>query len=399
MPNSLVDLALLPVREGRRLAAQAAMRLLDRRQHPIVLLHGFMGFARMGPLEYFVAVKETLELEGFQVHTPTVDPLNTFEYRAYEWFYGRPPESKDIADAERVFRPRSRRYRWLDHRFRPHLAQLYLDSRRPLHLVAHSQAAVDARYLVSPTGLGDWRPFDDPEHPDELRDLTIANCIASVTTVGGPHNGVLMADDTDLVNRFVETVLIPGVDRFISLFSHDRSDLYRAAREFGRAYMLEQFNPAHSDHEQVPYQSIAGVTNEFQVTFFLKPFYELTRYHERFEQEDNDGFVPVSSAKWPVRSTDELPAGEPPTVRDYALERPHQPESHGRWDFLGLVYADHVNQIGFPFSHPRNHLFHHRAMYAGLARYLAGELDEGVVLQPDGKWRAREDREAATSQA
>lgn len=390
MANPLVDLALLPVRQGRRLAAQATMRILDRRQHPIVLLHGFMGFARMGPIEYFVGVKETLELEGFRVHTPTVDPLNTFEYRAYEWFYGRPPESERIDDAERVFRPRPRTYQLLDRRFRPHLADLYLATRRPLHLVAHSQAAVDARYLTSPAGLGDWRPFDDPDHPDELRELTIADCIASVTTIGGPHNGVLVADDTDLVNHFVETVLIPGVDRFISLFSHDRSDLYRAAREFGREYMLERFNPGHPDHGQVEYHSIAGITNEFQVTFFLKPFYELTRYHERFEREDNDGFVPVSSAKWPVRSPDEVPSGTPSARGEYALERPHRPEQHGRWDFLGLVYADHVNQIGFPFSHPRNHLFHHRSMYTGLARYLAGELPAGTLLQPDGRWRAHD---------
>ncbi|MEZ5169602.1 MAG: hypothetical protein R3A49_02510 [Acidimicrobiia bacterium] len=386
MANHLLDLALWPLRTARRLGARALMDVLDRRRHPIVLMHGFMGFARMGPLEYFVGVKEALELEGFRVHTPTVDPLNTFEYRAYEWVYGRPPGTDDVANAERVFRPRGRGYRVLDHRFRPHLADIYLHTRRPVHLVAHSQAAVDARYVASPDGLGSWRLFDDPTFDEELRDLTVADCIASVTTIGGPHNGVLVADDTELVTDFVQNVLLPDIDRVISLFSHDESALYRAAREFGRAYMLGEFNQRYADHDDVDYFSVAGITNEYQVTLFLKPFYELTRYNEKFEKDDNDGFVPVASAKWPVLSVDDITTGSEPSMHGFALDRPHQPERHGRWQFLGLVYADHVNQIGFPLSFPRNHIFHHLKFYAGLARHLTGEHPDGTRLRPDGAW-------------
>ena len=386
MIDRVVELALKPAKYGLRVANQGLMRVLARRQEPIVLMHGFMGFARMGPLEYFVGVKEALELEGFRVHTPTVDPLNTSEYRAYEWFYGRPPDAEQAEDAERIFQGRSHTYRLLDHRFRPHLAQIYLETRQPVHLIAHSQAAVDVRYLASPLGMGSWLPFADPKYPDDLRSVTVADCIASVTTVGGPHNGVLMADDTELVNRFVETVLIPGVDKFISLFSHDRSDLYRSAREFGRDYMMHDFNQALPDHDDIPYHSIAGVTNEYQVTFFLRPFYNFTRYNPKFEQEDNDGFVPISSAKWPVRHVDDLPVGERPRFRDYVIERPHQHETHGQWTFLGLVYADHVNQIGLPFVYPRNHVFHHLRMYQGLAKFLAGELPSNELLQPNGTW-------------
>ncbi len=386
MTNRLLDLGLLPLRAARRLSAQTAMRVLQRRQHPLLLMHGFMGFSRVGPFEYFVGVKEALELDGFRVYTPTVDPLNTFEYRAYEWVYGRPPETDDIADAERTFSPRDTLYRFLDHRFHPHLAQIYLDTRRPIHLIAHSQAAIDARFIASPDGLGSWRLFDSPRFDDDLRDLTVADCIASVTTIGGPHNGVLIADDTDLVNHFVESVLLPGIDRFISLFSHDASALYRAAREFGRAYMLEEFNQSYADHDDVAYHSIAGVTNEYQVTMFLRPFYELTRYNERFEQDDNDGFVPVMSAKWPVQRVEDLPPTTTPTMHGFALDRPHPPATSGRWNFLGLVYADHVNQIGFPLSYPRNHIFHHVHCYTGLARFLNGEMADGVRLQPNGIW-------------
>lgn len=385
MSARAVDLALASWRAGRRVVSRHLGG--PRHREPIVLMHGFMGFARLGPIEYFVGVKEALELEGFAVHTPTVDPLNTFEYRAYEWFFGHHPGDASLEDVERVHRPPAGPRGRFHRTFRPHLAQLYLDHRAPLHLVAHSQAAIDARFLASPEGLGSWQPFDDPSYPDDLRATTVADCIASVTTVGGPHNGVLMADDTDLVNRFVEHVLIPGVDDFISLFSHDRSDLYRAAREFGRAYMLETFNPRYTDHPRIPYRTIAGVTNEFQVTLFLRPFYSITRYHDAFERDDNDGFVPVGSAKWPVLDASEIPSPTAPSVRDYVIEPAHRPRRHGRWEFLGLVYADHVNEIGFPFSYPRNHIFHHLRMYSGLARLLLGELDDDVRLMADGSWR------------
>lgn len=388
------DLAVDSVRYAARTPVRAA-RLLRRRDHPVVLMHGFLGFNRIGPIQYFQNVREWLWLHGFPAYAPTADPLNTFEYRAYEWFYGREPGGDPPFAESTLYRPRSllsletldpfvlRRMRTSG------IADVYLRHRRPVHLIAHSQACTDARYLTAPEGMGGWRPFADGRFGDDLVGVTIADTIASVTTVAGPHNGVLVADDTALVSEFLTRYVIPLVDRFISALSHDESDLWAAAREFGSEYMLGEFNPNHTEHPGVTYRSVAGVTNAYQVNLILKWFHIQTRTNPEFERSDNDGFVPVGSARWPV--TGAVPRD---VVLDSLLHSPgtvDNRERHGNWEFLGTIYADHVNQIGIPISYPRNTVFHHLPFYAGLARLASGEFHGDVTLQPNGRWRRPRD--------
>jgi hypothetical protein len=360
------------------------MRDEGRRQEPIVLMHGFMGFRELGPVEYFMGVQQSLGLEGFTVYAPTVAPINRFEYRAFESFYGRHPRASEPTEQELRWRPRP-----LHHRLpfgphsQPYLGEIYLRHRRKLHLVAHSQAAIGTRYLVSPQGFGTIRPFASEEFPEDVRDLTIADTIASITTVGGPHNGVLIADDTHLVTRFVVDGVFPLFNVLAGLVGLDRSDLWAAAREFGCEYMLHEFNPRHQDHPGIRYHSVQGLTDHRHVNLVLRRFYDITKTGAAYEQEDNDGFVPLGSSCWPV--TDgrlerlEVPEADYLTPRDRRQRR-------GAWLLLGHVFADHLHQIGFPFSEPANPIFRHFEFYSGLARYLAGELDEDVVLYPDGHW-------------
>lgn len=372
----------------------ATARWFERHKHPVVLMHGFLGFNRIGPIEYFQWVKEHLEAHGFPAYAPTADPLNTPEYRGYEWFYGRPPDTHHIHEASREYRPRHvldprSMTPFVLRRFRPQgIAEVFLKHRRKVHLVAHSQACTDARFLLSPQGLGGWRPFDTPAFDDELRRLTVADTVASLTTVAGPHNGVLIADDTHAVTQFLLRYVIPTVNMFISIMSHDESDLWRSAREFGSAYMLGEFNQTYGEHPDVMYRSIAGVTNPYQVNSILRYFYNQTRFNEAYERSDNDGFVPLGSARWPV-------TGEPP--RDVHVESVlrspdhagmYPKETRGRWTFLGVVYADHIHQIGVPISYPRNTIFKHLPFYLGIAAHAAGEHSDEVLLQPNGRWHA-----------
>lgn len=348
-------------------------------------MHGFLGFNHIGPLEYFTGVREMLRWEGFDVHAPTVDPLGVFERRAYEWFYGRQPNTDDIENAERIFQPRGAAYRRLDPRYRAHLGQIYLDRREPPCLITHSQSALDARYLLSPDGIGDWLPYNHPSFPEELRDVRIRDTVASVAAVAGPHNGVGYADDEEMSVWLLRQIMRPGFDRLVSGFSHDTSDIDHAVHELGRRHMLDEFNPRHRDAD-IPWYSVAGVTNEFQVTFFLRDFYEQLRWNPRFEQEHNDGLVPISSAKWP--RTRHAPPGHG-ARRDTSSTAPgtlHPPERRDNWHFLGVVYADHVDQIGLPIAIPRNHLFRTRHFYTGLARILVGETDGIPTLRANGTW-------------
>lgn len=349
-------------------------------------MHGFLGFNHIGPLQYFTLVRESMELEGFHAYAPTVDPLGTYERRAYEWFYGSQPRGEgalEIAAADPILDRPSATYRLLSPRYRPHLGSIYLAHRRPMHLVTHSQAALDARFLVSPDGMGHWRPFDDPTFPPELRGVRIVDTVASVTTIAGPHDGVFYADDEEVSIWLLREIMRPEFDRLVSSFSHDRSDIVAAIGEMGRRHMLGDFNPRYGD-APIPYYSVAGVTNEYQVTFFLRAFYEQLRHNPSFEAEPNDGLVPISSAKWPHRSREDADAER--RAPEEPLDERHPPEQRGRWRFLGLLYADHVHQIGLPFAIPRNHLFHPRRFYDGLGRFLLDELGEGAHPRPNGSW-------------
>jgi hypothetical protein len=384
LANPITNALLRPATWLGREVMTRRMRAEGLRQEPIALLHGFMGFRELGPFEYFMGVQQALGLEGFIVHAPTVAPINRFEYRAFESFYGRHPSGPEPSGDELIWRPRPllRRFPIGPHSA-PYLGEIYLRHRRPMHLIAHSQAATNARFLASPQGLGNVRPFATEDFPLELRELTIADTIASITTVSGPHNGVLIADDTHLVTKFVMEGVFPIFDSIAGIIGGDRSDLWAAAREFGCEYMLGEFNPTHREHPDIRYYSVQGLTDHRHVNLVLRRFYDVTKTSPAYEHEDNDGFVPLSSGRWPVRdgSMDRLNLAE----SDFTSVRDRR-ERNGDWLLLGHVFADHMHQIGFPFSRPGNPFFRHLDFYSGLARFVSGELDDDVFLHPDGRW-------------
>jgi len=363
--RALARLRLLPGGAG---ATSAWGALAPSRANPVVLMHGFLGFRRFGPLPlaYFTDVEQALSRAGFQVFAPTVNPLHVVAQRAYQWFYGRAPLPGGLASAPRSFRPRPGRGH-------PPIAEIVLRTRRPVHLIAHSQGCLDARFLLSSNGMGLWRPFAAPEFPAELRGLRVRDCVSALCTVAGPHNGVRYAEGNPAGLWLMDTLAGPRFNRLVSWLSREGADGRAALREFGQDAMLA-FNRRHPDPPGVRLYSVAGRTDPAQVTFFLRSFYQALSRDPRFEAEDSDGLVTLSSAKWPVRALADLPRGPCPPAR------------HGAWRFLGVVWADHVEQIGLPFAYPRNAYFRHREFYLGLARLLAGELPADAGPCPDGSW-------------
>lgn len=379
----------------RREIPLVVSRYVERRQQPIVLMHGFLGFNRLGPIEYFQNVSQYLELQGFPTYVPTADPLHTFGYRAYEWFYGYPPprsESDHISEAAREFAPPH----WLGRRLAnpivmrslrlQGIATAFLRHRQPVHLFAHSQASIGARYLVSPDGLGDWKPFASGKFGEDVADTTIADCVASITSIAGPHNGVMIADDTDKVDNFMNGYVLPWLSWFSQLRSEQKTDIYRVAREFGVDYMTNYYNTQYRDNPAIPYYSVAGVTNEYQVNKILRYFHYEMRHNDKYEMSDNDGLVPLGSAKWPVGPSYE-PRRHivPPLLRE--TDEAPKLERKGLWTFLGVIYADHIQETGMIVSYPRNPIFKHLAFFRGLARFVTGEHESNVRLQPNGRWK------------
>ena len=110
---------------------------------PIVLAHGYLGFANLGAVQYFNGVKQHLEDKwNTEVFASTVGPKDSVAARA--------------ADLEAEIRLRF--------------------GGESVHIIAHSMGGLDARYLLFPkNGV-----------PSDL--------VASLTTISTPHQGTFIAE-------------------------------------------------------------------------------------------------------------------------------------------------------------------------------------------------------------
>lgn len=130
-------------RELSPCAPLPAIELRRSTRHPLVLVHGVMGFDRMRlagiRVDYFRGVTDALRRNGFEVHVVRVDPLAPIPVRAAQL-------------AEQV---------------------MSLGAGR-VNLVAHSMGGLDARYALAHLGLEAF--------------------VASLTTIGTPHRGTPVAD-------------------------------------------------------------------------------------------------------------------------------------------------------------------------------------------------------------
>lgn len=268
-------------------------------RHPVVLLHGLGGAETFGEMNYYFQVREVLEPLGYALHSPEVSPFSTPEARALEW--------------------------------EAHLDALVAEGAgRRFNLIAHSQAGLDARYLVS--GL---------DRPD---------LVASVVTIGTPHHGTYLGD---LFHGLVEDETVDGdwVDlgaaAFAELFGLGGYDdsLVDAMGSMTEAAMAD-FNTQHLDHEDVYYASWAGVSCgalEFSCQAkcggeIVDPALATTYFILWLKGAPNDGMVPLESAMW--------------------------------GDYRGQICADHADEVGL-FGDKANDAFDHLDFYLDELRRLA----------------------------
>jgi triacylglycerol lipase len=262
-----------------------------RRPLPIVLLHGAAGFDRIGPLTYFFGVADTLEDDGKLVFTTSVDPLQRIEVRA-----GQLAEQIDQI-----------------------LADTGADQ---VHLIAHSQGGLDARFLISSLGYGDR--------------------VATLTTISTPHLGSRLADVAlGILPGPAEDVLGFLVDLLVGGAVGSEQDVIGQINQLTERYVVNTFNPANPDDPRVQYFSVGGVT---QLNPFVNPF-----------------------------TTDIC---DPLLVAGFLILRPNgasdavvSVESSRRGQFLGTVPADHFDEVGQLLGTTALG-FNHRSFYRRLARFL-----------------------------
>ena len=252
----------------------------------ILLVPGFPDFTGLEffPHQYFRGVGDMLTALGFEVAIAKLKPFDDISHRA--------AQIKDTIEHD----PK-------------------LQDARKIHIIAHSAGGVDARLVVSPEGL------------------KMAGRIRSITTIGTPHRGTVIAD-------LATGALSAGggiLDALKQRFPH----LEEGVKELTTAEMA-RFNQKFLNAPGVDYFSYAGVLGPHRILQGAV----LAVTQPLFAPEGaNDGWVSFRSAHW----------GE----------------------FKSTVAADHAELIGYdlsaegllPFGFPSSP-FDHLSFY----RRIAGEL-------------------------
>jgi triacylglycerol esterase/lipase EstA (alpha/beta hydrolase family) len=169
---------------------------------------------------------------------------------------------------------------------------------RKVNLFGHSQGGIDSRYVASAAGGG------------------YGDRVGAVITLGTPHRGTPFTDIAlGLIPGATEQVLVFLLN-FLGAAQSQQSDVEASLYTLSETHMQNEFNVIHVDDPRVKYYSWTGETcvggiGCLDAVDALLLFSYDTIY---LVAGENDGLVPTSSAIW----------GE----------------------YLGLVPADHIDEIG-----------------------------------------------------
>lgn len=169
---------------------------------------------------------------------------------------------------------------------------------RKVNLIGHSQGGIDSRYVAAEAGGG------------------YGDRVGGLITVGTPHYGTPFTDialglfpgDSELVLAFLLN--------FLGAAQGQQSDAEASLYTLSETFMQEEFNVIYTDDPRVKYWSWQGETCVAGIGCgdSLDPLLLFSYQTIAGIAGPNDGLVPESSAKW----------GE----------------------YLGLVPADHIDEIG-----------------------------------------------------
>jgi triacylglycerol lipase len=215
-------------------------------KYPLVFHHGFMGGAKVG---HFKGVEAHFQKHGCKVYLTEVAAVQASEYRA-----GQLKEQIEKilveAGAEKV------------------------------HVVAHSQGGLDARWAISKLGLGDR--------------------VASLSMLGTPNRGTQLAD-LSIKNSgpFAKTALSAMLNFMGKAANSSTSDpdTEAAVNSLTVAYVEGTFNPQAPDVPGVIYQSWGGATGAGSGDQ-TKALLKLSAGVLSVMEGANDGVVSVKSATW-----------------------------------------------------------------------------------------------------
>ena len=205
-------------------------------QYPVVLIHGLGAKGQYGPVDYFYGLPKMLRDAGNRILIADLTAFHLIEHRAREL---KEQIERAIPDGK-------------------------------VNLIGHSFGGLDARFLSS--------------------NAQFSERVASVTTIGTPNRGSILAD--------VALGLMPDVtfniaDRLLSLIKSSS----RAYHQITHRYVNEVFAHQAANSPNVSYFSATSVIRDPVVKTALPVFWIPHRIIKRYEG-DNDGFVSAHSASW-----------------------------------------------------------------------------------------------------
>ena len=283
--------------------------------YPMVLAHGFFGWDKIGPLDYFYKVKAALQAKGHVVLVTSVDPFNTSLHRGKQLL-------KQVE------------------------AALVKTGAAKVNIIGHSQGGVDARYVAA----------------------MIPHRVASVTTVATPHLGIKIGDvllkQTSGYTKALAMAFFKALARpFYGDVAKDANIV--ACLTSMTTNGMAAFNNKYPDHPDVAYFSIGGrsdkhmgqtecvapkappfITKYAKVVDPIAPLLLITSklLADKFHTpKPNDGMVQLAKVKW------------------------------GTW--LGCIPADHFDQVGqiLGDSPGKGNSFSHITFYKDLAAWLVSK--------------------------
>jgi triacylglycerol lipase len=252
------------------------------------------------------------------------------EVHGYEYFYKVPDAL--TADGRRVFATEADPFNTVAHRAEqlwPQIDDILTKTGAPqVDIIAHSQGGLDARYLITQLGYGDR--------------------VRTLVTIAAPHHGTLIADATLgwVPNMPAEAAAAFNLVDWLGAHATGTDvDLQAQVWGMSRRYVEGTFNPSTPDDQRVRYYSYAGSTQaspfvDRDTTDIVNPGLLAGYLVLKSLEGDNDGLVSVKSAPW--------------------------------GSFLGVLPADHFDQVGQPFG-AASRSFDYLAFYRALARFLAGQ--------------------------
>ncbi len=232
-------------------------------KYPVVLVHGLLGFDALGPVQYFYGVPAELRRSGATVYTASVSQSNSTEVRGEQLL-------KELQTLKAKY------------------------GHTKFNLVGHSHGGNTSRYVASVSpGL-----------------------VASVTTMGTPHQGSKVADSLQGITNFTGTTglvagVVNGLSSVVAFLSGSASNPQNAlaslqslstagAQDFNRRFPAGAPTTSCGQGPEVVngvrYYSMGGTSVLTNVLDVTDGFLGAASLFFGFEQ--NDGVVGRCSSRW-----------------------------------------------------------------------------------------------------